>query len=87
MKRLLWQKRDRLSDDDAIKVIKKEVKKRKDSMEQFTAGGRAELADKEKKERKFCRLFASGDERGRIEKIVAEVIAEMGEVAPSSLGW
>lgn len=41
---------DPLSDEDAMKVIKKLAKQRKDSIEQFIAGGRPELADDEKAE-------------------------------------
>ncbi len=38
------------TDDEALAVIKKLVKQRKDSIEQFTKGGREDLADSEKKE-------------------------------------
>ncbi|MCF7898998.1 MAG: GatB/YqeY domain-containing protein, partial [Candidatus Pacebacteria bacterium] len=41
---------DPLSDDDCLKVIKKLSKQRKDSIEQYTAAGRPELADDEKAE-------------------------------------
>jgi uncharacterized protein YqeY len=39
-----------LSDDDCMKVIKRLVKQRKDSIEQFTAAGRPELAEAESAE-------------------------------------
>ncbi|MDR3558150.1 MAG: GatB/YqeY domain-containing protein [Candidatus Pacebacteria bacterium] len=39
-----------LSDEDVIAVIRRSVKQRKDSIEQFEKGGRADLADKEKAE-------------------------------------
>ena len=39
-----------LTEDDCIKVIKKLVKQRKDSIEQFISGGREDLADDEKAE-------------------------------------
>lgn len=39
-----------LSDDEALKVITREAKKRRDSIEQFEKGGRDDLADKEKEE-------------------------------------
>ena len=39
-----------LSDEDCMKVIKRLAKQRKDSMEQFIAGGRPELAEDEKNE-------------------------------------
>lgn len=41
---------DPLSDEDCMKVIKRLSKQRKDSIEQFTAGGRPELADVERAE-------------------------------------
>lgn len=41
---------EELSDDDALTVIRRAVKQRKDSIEQFEKGGRKDLADKEKAE-------------------------------------
>jgi uncharacterized protein YqeY len=39
-----------LSDEDVLTVISRQVKQRKDSIEQFTKGGRPELAESEKAE-------------------------------------
>lgn len=39
-----------LSDEDCLKVIKRLAKQRKDSIDQFVAGGRPELAEDEKAE-------------------------------------
>ncbi len=41
---------DILSDDEALAVIKRSAKQRKDSIEQYEAAGRQELADPEKAE-------------------------------------
>lgn len=41
---------DPLSDEDCLKVIKRLSKQRKDSIDQFVAGGRPELAEDEKAE-------------------------------------
>lgn len=41
---------DPLSDEDCMKVIKRLAKQRKDSIDQFVAGGRPELAEDEKAE-------------------------------------
>lgn len=41
---------EEISDTDALNVIKRAVKQRKDSIEQFEKGGRADLAESEKKE-------------------------------------
>ncbi len=52
MKELIDRKSNdpELADADALAVIKRAVKQRKDSIEQFEKGGRADLADKEKAE-------------------------------------
>lgn len=39
-----------LTEDDEMQVLFREAKKRKESVEAFTTGGRADLADKEKAE-------------------------------------
>lgn len=39
-----------LTDEEVLTVIRKQVKQRKDAIEQFTAGGREDLADNEKAE-------------------------------------
>ncbi len=41
---------DPLSDEDCMKVLKRMAKQRKDSIDQFTAGGREDLAESEKAE-------------------------------------
>lgn len=46
-----------LSDEDCLKVIERAVKQRKDSIEQFTKGNRADLADSEKAELAVLETF------------------------------
>jgi hypothetical protein len=41
---------EELADEEVLNVIRKAVKQRKDSIEQFTKGGRSDLADNEKAE-------------------------------------
>ncbi len=41
---------EELSDEEVLNVIRRAVKQRKDSIDQFTKGGRADLADTEKAE-------------------------------------
>lgn len=48
---------DMLADDDALKVITKEAKKRKDSIQQFEDAGRPELAEDEKSELGILEAF------------------------------
>ncbi|HMP67123.1 MAG TPA: GatB/YqeY domain-containing protein [Candidatus Paceibacterota bacterium] len=48
---------DKLSDEEALKVITRASKQRKDSIEQFEKGGRPELAESEKSELKIIEEF------------------------------
>lgn len=45
------------SDEDVLTVIQKEVKQRKESIEQFKAGGRQDLVDKETKELEVLQTY------------------------------
>lgn len=46
----LAKKKNKLDDEEVIAVIRKQIKARQDSIEQFTKGGRQDLADKETRE-------------------------------------
>ncbi len=48
---------EELADEDALVVIKRLINQRKDSIEQFTKGGRADLADSEKAELAILQTF------------------------------
>lgn len=48
---------DELSDEDVLTVIRRLAKQRKDSIEQFRAGGREDLADKEEAELKTLESY------------------------------
>ena len=83
------KKVDSLPDAEVVAVIQKEIKKRRDAVEQFTAGGRPELADKEAMEIKVLETFLpqalSAEEleqlvRGTIQKLGATSKKEMGPV-------
>ena len=48
---------DELADEEALTVIRRAVKQRKDSITQFTAGGRADLAESEQAELSILEKF------------------------------
>jgi uncharacterized protein YqeY len=79
--------RAELEDAQAIQVLATLIKQRKDSIEQFTSGGRIDLADKEAAEIKIIEEYlpaaVSEDE---IEKIVDEVLKETGASSPKDVG-
>lgn len=76
-----------LSDDNVIKVVQKEIKQRKDSIETFVSGDRAELADKEKKELEILEKYRPqqlSDEE--MVKIVEAAIVETGATGLADIG-
>jgi len=68
---------DLLTDDEAMKVIKREVKKRKDSIDQFTTAGRPELAESETAEMVVLEEFLPA-QMSR-EEIAAKISAKLAE--------
>lgn len=51
------KKKNKLDDPEIIVVIKKQIKQRQDSIEQFTKGNRLEMAEKEKKEMEMLKGY------------------------------
>jgi len=71
--------KDKLSDNEAIAVIRRLVKQRKDSIEQFEKGGRQDLADNEKAELKILEEFLPVQmSEEKIREIVLKKKEEMG---------
>ena len=81
------KKTDSLPDADVMAIIQREVKKRRDSAEQFTTGGRPELAEKELKEiidlETFLPKQLSPEE---LEQIVRAAIQEAGATSKKDMG-
>jgi len=81
------RKTENLPDAEVVAIVQKEVKKRRDSVEQFEKGGRAELAAKEKEEILVLEAFLpkalSADE---LEKLVRAAIQELGATSKKDMG-
>jgi uncharacterized protein YqeY len=80
-------KRAPLDEKEAQQVLATLIKQRKDSVEQFTKGGRQELADKEAAEIKLIEAYlpkAMGEED--IAAVVKATIAEMGSPTMKDMG-
>lgn len=80
MKNLAIEKRkDSLDDGEVLSVIKKLVKQREDSIEQFKKGKRDDLADKETKEKGVLTAYLpQALSQGELKKVVDDVIKELG---------
>ena len=78
---------EELSDEDALAVISKAVKQRKDSIEQFEKGGRADLAESEKAELAILETYLPTQmTREEIENYIKTKITEAGTVDKSKAG-
>lgn len=85
----------KLSDDQAVEVLMKAAKQRKESIEQFEEGGREDLADNEKMELKIIEAYLpemmSEDEvrdvvKQKIDQLGASGLQDMGKVMGPLMG-
>lgn len=84
---LIEKKTETISDPDLISVVQKEIKKRRDSIEQFEKGGRAELAAKEKQEITVLETFLPQPlSPGELESLVRDTITETGASSKKDMG-
>ncbi len=81
------KKKNKLEDAEVFAVIKKLIKQRQDSVEQFTKGNRPELAEKETKELEMLKAYLPPElSRDEINKIIDAVIAESGAAGMKDMG-
>ena len=81
------EKMHELSDAEASVVIRRAVKQRQDSIEQFEKAGRQELADKEKRELAILETYLPkqmSDEA--LEEIIKAIIAATGATSKKDTG-
>jgi len=78
---------DELPDEDAIAVIKRAVKQRKDSVDQFTKGNRLDLVANEEAELKILETFLPQSmSKEEIKKIAIAKKAELGVTDKAGMG-
>ena len=80
---------ERIALDDAqvIAVLEKMVKQRKESIVQFEAGGRADLADKEKSEIALLQAYLPAQLSAvEVDAIIQEAIAATGAASVKDMG-
>jgi len=76
-----------LDDAESLQVVNSLVKQRRDSVEQFIAGGRQELADKEQAEIKFLeRFLPPAADEAAIKAAIEAAVAETGAAGPKDMG-
>lgn len=76
-----------ITDDDVLSVVKKLVKQRKESIEQYKAAGRTDLSDKEEAELKILEDFLPAQmSKEQVEALVAATITELGATSIKDMG-
>lgn len=74
-------------DEEVISVIKKQAKQRQDSITQFKAGGRADLAEKEEKEWVVLKSYLPPEmSADKLKGIVEEVVSASGASSIKDMG-
>ena len=81
------KKSETTNDADFVALVQKEVKKRRDSIEQFEKGGRPELAAKEKQEISILETFLpQAMSEAELEQLVRATIQELGASSKKDMG-
>lgn len=87
MKQKEVDERVELDDTMVLAIIEKMIKQRKDSITQFEAGGRQDLADIEKGELAILSAYMpAGLSDAEIQAAVAEAVAQTGATGPQDMG-
>ena len=80
-------KRRPLEDNEVVNILRSGVKKRHESIEMFTKGGRQDLVEKETAELKVLeRFLPAGLSAAELEAMVAAAIAETGATSMKDIG-
>ena len=76
-----------LDESESLQVVASLVKQRKDSIEQFTKGGRQDLADKETSEIGVLETYLpAAADPAAVEQAVVDAIQETGATSPKDMG-
>jgi len=75
------------TEEDIETVLQKQAKQRRDSIEQFKAGGRDELAEKESKELELIQSYLPQHmAEEEVKRIVDEAVAATGATSAADMG-
>jgi uncharacterized protein YqeY len=76
-----------LSDADVLAVLEKMIKQRRDSIQQYTAGGRKDLADQEQFEIDVLAGYLPQQaSEAEVDQVIAEAIAATGAKGVADMG-
>jgi uncharacterized protein YqeY len=76
-----------LSDDEVLRVLTREAKKRREAAEAFSGAGRTELAERERAENEVLdRYLPAQLGEDELSELIAGAIAESGATGPRDMG-
>ncbi|WP_027407846.1 GatB/YqeY domain-containing protein [Anoxybacteroides tepidamans] len=79
--------KSQLSEDEELTVLSRELKQRKDSLQEFENAGRSDLADKTKEEIRILELYMPKQlTEEELTEIVKQTIAEVGASSKADMG-
>ncbi|HUI51993.1 MAG TPA: GatB/YqeY domain-containing protein [Terriglobales bacterium] len=81
------EKMRKLDDAESIQLLQTLVKQRKESIEQFTKGGRMDLAEKESSELKILESYLpAGASEAEMDAAITQAIASTGAASMKQMG-
>ena len=87
MKNQEIEKRTLLTDEDVQAILRSYVKRSRESIEQFSKAGRAELVEKEKEELSIVQGYLPEQlEEDELRKIIKAIVEEAGASGPGDMG-
>lgn len=76
-----------LQDQDILQILQRQIKQRRESIEQFRNGNRPELAEKEEREQKILEAYMPEQiGEAEVEALVTATIAELGAQTKADTG-
>jgi len=81
------KKKTKLEDNDVLAVVRKQIKARQDSIEQFTKGNRPDLAEKETKELAILKTYLPEElPLEEVKKIIEEAVTSTAAQGMKDMG-
>jgi uncharacterized protein len=81
------RKNENLSDSEIVSIVQKEIKKRRDAIEQYEKGGRSESAATEKREAVILESFLPKPlTQEELDALIRDAISETGATSKKQMG-
>lgn len=83
----LGKKEEGLDEEEVGRIVLREIKKRREAVEQYKKGGRDDLADEEAKEAKVLQEYAPKQvTEEELNSLINDIIKDVGANSPADMG-